>query len=528
MSSYAASTSSPGKSAARRQQLCEKMVLRVVQAHNKAHPEALADGKVINVVRHQLNEMLLEGPVYQRDIDLLVKMLSKSATPQKGHGEQGPARSAVKGSEVSVNRGTKKSSGSVVKAGTGGKEGDSLAQQQQNFSETDPYGILKGPQVPNDPVELHNLAQQVRSLPPIQQKKMLLGMSTGPWSAKIQKDLEDEAKRNAEEKKKQQQLREEQRLYLDQQVRQREGVRVQEKVLEARYAAEEAVQRESWKETEEEVIRRRRDQTMALKQDLMEQRALAQQRRQEEEKLRKVEEASKVEALQVELQREEQEKKLKKDKVRQEISTYIEFNSKMKTEKEKEKRLLLEQDVQALREYEAKLERQEEERKTALKRLYDRQSKQFQLAEAQHQTLQALVDADESKARREMEVKDHKQAQEDEHRRQKHKEETLKMKAVVENQIREKEERKKALREEALRLKDEMVRNAQLAEAKDNERRKQAKEFALQGLKDIDKQLVEMHARRFESPYLKIGEKGYKRLEGSGSGGKRKANAASS
>ena len=46
---------SPGKSAERRQQLCEKMVVKVVQEHNRAHPDRPADPKAINVIRHQVH-----------------------------------------------------------------------------------------------------------------------------------------------------------------------------------------------------------------------------------------------------------------------------------------------------------------------------------------------------------------------------------------------------------------------------------------------------------------------------------------
>eukprot|EP00906_Rhabdomonas_costata_P002095 RCo003303 len=498
---------SPGKSAERRQQLCEKMVVKIVQEHNRTHPERPADPKAINVIRHQLNEMLMEGPVHERDMKLLAKMLSKSVTP-KPHDDAGH-RSAAKGSVASMRRSTKSAPGSTT-----GNPTQDLSAGSPGFAAAsgtgprDPTGILTlPPVVPNDPSTLHDLAQQVRSLPPIQQKKLMLGLTDTKWSSQIQKDLEADAKRKEEEKRRMQQLRSEQRHYLDQQVRQLNSAKEKEKEESMKFAVEEAEQRMAWKESQEMSAKHHREQIVALKRNLMEQRQLALQRKAEEAKAHRAEEAAKVEAMHEELQKEELERRLKKEKVRQEISTYIEFNEKMKAEKEKEKKLLAEQDVQALKEYEAKLERQEEERKRALSRLYERQTRQFQLAEAQHVTLQAMAEADETKARREREEKEQKQAREEEERRQKHREDTLKMKTIVENQIREKEDRKRRQQEESQRLKDEMTRNAQLAEQKEMERRRQAKEFALQGMKDLDKQLVEMHQKRFEPPYLKVGER---------------------
>ena len=142
--------------------------------------------------------------------------------------------------------------------------------------------------------------------------------------------------------------------------------------------------------------------------------------------------------------------------VKEEINSFIAFNRGMKEAHDAEKKKAQEMDVIMLREYEAKLEQQERERQAHLKKISERQARQYAMADRVHQSLQELASADEEKAKREQEALERRQMDEETRRKEKKKEEQRKVKEVVARQIEEKEEAKRKAQEEAARLKEEV------------------------------------------------------------------------
>ena len=146
--------------------------------------------------------------------------------------------------------------------------------------------------------------------------------------------------------------------------------------------------------------------------------------------------------------------------VKQEINNFIAFNRGMKEAHDLEKKKAQEMDVVLLKEYQAKLEQQERDRQMYLKRISDRQARQYAMADRVHQSLQDLATADEEKAKREQEALERRQMEDELRRKEKKKEEQRKVKEVVAKQIEEKEEAKRKAQEEAQRLKEEVSTTA--------------------------------------------------------------------
>jgi len=354
--------------------------------------------------------------------------------------------------------------------------------------------------------DISKIAQEVRSLPPLQQRRMVVGAVQDPWSKKVQEEQKEHERALELQRLRKQQMKAEQKQFLDAQVARREEQRQLEKERLKMLAAEEAHQRALWKEEAEYSARRRKEDTDHMRQDLVHQRQSALLRKQQELAEKKRDDEEKVQRLQQEIREEEQERLHKREKVKQEINNFIAFNRGMKEAHDLEKKKAQEMDVVLLKEYQAKLEQQERDRQMYLKRISDRQARQYAMADRVHQSLQDLATADEEKAKREQEALERRQMEDELRRKEKKKEEQRKVKEVVAKQIEEKEEAKRKAQEEAQRLKEEVALSVKLAEEKERARKQQAKQFALQGLREIDQQLVQQHEQRFKPAPIKVGE----------------------
>ena len=74
-----AGSSKTGRSAARMNQLRDKMVLQMVQKLKKRHPQLIVDPSSIELVKHELELMMAQGPVDARDLNRMSLLLKASA-----------------------------------------------------------------------------------------------------------------------------------------------------------------------------------------------------------------------------------------------------------------------------------------------------------------------------------------------------------------------------------------------------------------------------------------------------------------
>ena len=163
--------------------------------------------------------------------------------------------------------------------------------------------------------DVSKLAQEVRSLPPLVQRRMVVKTLQDPWSKKIQEEQKEHERMLEMQKQRKQQMKAEQKQYLDAQVARREEQKNLEKERMKLLAAEEAHQRAIWKEEAELSARRRKEDVNHLMQDLVHQRQNALMKKQHDLEEKKRDEAEKVRRLQQEIRIEEQEKLHKREKV---------------------------------------------------------------------------------------------------------------------------------------------------------------------------------------------------------------------
>jgi hypothetical protein len=466
-------------------QLRDKMVLQIVQKLKKKYPQIIVDPRSIDLVKHELDMMMERGPIEASDLNRMAATLKASceANMNTTHHKKANASMRLNADQTQEDH-----------AAFAGTYPGSKAQDHDTMSKV---GSFK---------DVSKLAQEVRSLPPLVQRRMVVKTLQDPWSKKIQEEQKEHERMLEMQKQRKQQMKAEQKQYLDAQVARREEQKNLEKERMKLLAAEEAHQRAIWKEEAELSARRRKEDVNHLMQDLVHQRQNALMKKQHDLEEKKRDEAEKVRRLQQEIRIEEQEKLHKREKVKEEINSFIAFNRGMKEAHDAEKKKAQEMDVIMLREYEAKLEQQERERQAHLKKISERQARQYAMADRVHQSLQELASADEEKAKREQEALERRQMDEETRRKEKKKEEQRKVKEVVARQIEEKEEAKRKAQEEAARLKEEVARSVKAAEEKEQQRKMQAKQFALQGLREIDKQLVTQHEQRFKPAQIKVGE----------------------
>jgi hypothetical protein len=355
--------------------------------------------------------------------------------------------------------------------------------------------------------DLHTMAQHVRSLPPLLQKRLMVQRQQGPWSELLQKEKEEHYQEVHNQYKKQQMQIQEQRQFLDMQVKKHEAEKIVEKQKVRAQMLEEDAQRKIWESEQEEEIRRRKEETAQLAKELKEQRDAAVLKKKIEAERLKKEEHDKLIQLQNELSKEENEKKLFKDKVKVEIREFLKFNEVLMAKKDEEKAKIIEQDIKALKAYDEKLDKQENERRENLRQLQEKQTKHYTQANLRYQNWQEQLKKDELKAEEHQIYLENKRKAEDDKKRQTQLVEAKKIKESVMQQINEKERLKEIARQESQKLRKEVAANVQRAEEQEQRRKQEARQFAIQGLHDIDKQLIELHTRRFQSQNLKVGER---------------------
>ena len=163
--------------------------------------------------------------------------------------------------------------------------------------------------------DISKIAQEVRSLPPLQQRRMVVGAVQDPWSKKVQEEQKEHERALELQRLRKQQMKAEQKQFLDAQVARREEQRQLEKERLKMLAAEEAHQRALWKEEAEYSARRRKEDTDHMRQDLVHQRQSALLRKQQELAEKKRDDEEKVQRLQQEIREEEQERLHKREKV---------------------------------------------------------------------------------------------------------------------------------------------------------------------------------------------------------------------
>eukprot|EP00996_Jenningsia_fusiforme_P005138 NODE_604_length_2060_cov_30.863252_g558_i0.p1 GENE.NODE_604_length_2060_cov_30.863252_g558_i0~~NODE_604_length_2060_cov_30.863252_g558_i0.p1 ORF type:complete len:488 (+),score=160.01 NODE_604_length_2060_cov_30.863252_g558_i0:179-1642(+) len=481
----------PDKALQRRVQLRDKMAMQIVQEHRRKFPGLPVDQRAQEVVRHQIGILLEEGPVKSSDLTCIARMLKAAA-------ERDPLGSSDGG-----------------KYHHGGlRDSQRLAQtapatpQPQQHQQGSRLGGLKNPYegLTDGSSDVHVVAQAVRSLPPLVQKRIALRVRQEPWEGRFKADAEQIQRDRMEEHKQKMKLRAEQKEFLDTQVRRREENKIIEKQRALALAREEHNQRDAWHEEAVLSARRRKEETRQLMDDLMQQRREALAKKLIEDRERKLDEAEKVRKLHEEIVSEEEEKRRKKEKVREEIKEYMSYNQEQKVQRQMEKKKLAEMDVKALKEYEAKLELQEIQRQENLKKITERQARQYEMANSLHSSMQALAQQDEQRSLQVQSQIEQRLRREEEERRQKELGAKQHVREIVEAQMREKELAKARAKEEAKRLKEEIARTVQQQEAKELEKKKQARLFAIQGLREIDKQLIELHERRFNPAPIKIGK----------------------
>jgi len=129
------------------------------------------------------------------------------------------------------------------------------------------------------------------------------------------------------------------------------------------------------------------------------------------------------------------------------------------------------------------------------------------MANQLYQTWQEQLKKDEDKAEGYQQKLDEQRQDKESKRKSGQYEAAKKLKELVAQQIVDKERQKVHAREEAVRLREEVARNVARAEEVDARRKHEARLFAMQGLRDIDKQLVELHARRLQPQPIKVGER---------------------
>jgi len=360
---------------------------------------------------------------------------------------------------------------------------------------------------PIKPGELHDMANQVRGLPPLQQKRLLLKKAQGPWNDVVRKDLEEHQRILAEQREREAKQKVEQKAYLDMQVERRKLTKVEEKQLLRRQAEEEEKQRAVWHEEEVQAAQKKKQEVVALYKDLKAQREDALRKKQIEAERFRREEAERVDRLHKELKEEENEKLKQKENYQKEVKTFLDYNKQLQAAKESEKKKVVAQDIIHLREYEKKLEQQEAERRKYLQKVSERQARQYDMANARYQTWQDQLAKDEEKAKRHQDLVDRKLREEADAIANKKLKDKQKIREMVEMQIAEKEHNKELARLEAIKLKEEVARNVRLAEEKEMEGKRNAKLFALRGMQEIDRQLIEQHERRFRVQPIKVGER---------------------
>eukprot|EP00760_Papus_ankaliazontas_P010888 PhM_4_TR1455/c0_g1_i1/m.8870 len=316
------------------------------------------------------------------------------------------------------------------------------------------------------------------------------------WAQIVQDDVVQFDKEQMQHRSEVRQRMGNQREHLDSQIQQikvnKHKALEQEKV----FAEQQKKQLDTWNKDVEKAEQARREQLEMEKRIRDEQmKALAERKHREAEQRRREDEQV-LAKIKQDMQREQELQMKRKEQAAVEMKKFAEFNAQQKQEKVRRQLEEIEVDKKHQALFLQKLEKQEWEREEALRKLYERQTKQIVLATKMSEGMNERSREDEIRAAKEQERISQREAELDKKRQEKTQAEKRKLQHYLALQVREKDKQRG---EERHTIEDDRRRmQAELAEAEEKERSRKA---ALRQKEEVYRRQVEdqMKERREDS-----------------------------